>query len=240
MRLSSEARAKDRSTGRWSRLAIRALEAQGAEVTDVDLASYDLPLYSAAIESGAFPADAERLKRVFAAQDGLLFVSPEYNGSVSPLLKNAIDWASRPTGDEGLVALVAYRGKAAAIMSASVSPFGGLRGLIHLRQILSTVQALVIPEQVLIPNAHAAFDESGALKDAARIAGEHDGDAARQGGGRARRLTLGRAAFLVAPVGLERCEQGVEAVMAKPIGQLVGELIHRALRVLCTSGRPFR
>jgi len=86
------------------RLAIRALEAQGAEVTDV--------------------------------------------------------------GDEGLVALVAYRGKAAAIMSASVSPFGGLRGLIHLRQILSTVQALVIPEQVLIPNAHAAFDESGALKDA--------------------------------------------------------------------------
>ena len=153
----------NRSLGR---LAIRALEAQGAEVTDVDLASYDLPLYSAAIESGAFPADAERLKRVFAAQDGLLFVSPEYNGSVSPLLKNAIDWASRPTGDEGLVALVAYRGKAAAIMSASVSPFGGLRGLIHLRQILSTVQTLVIPEQVLIPNAHAAFDESGALKDA--------------------------------------------------------------------------
>lgn len=153
----------NRSLGR---LAIRALEAQGAEVTDVDLASYDLPLYSAAIESGAFPADAERLKRVFAAQDGLLFVSPEYNGSVSPLLKNAIDWASRPTGDEGLVALVAYRGKAAAIMSASVSPFGGLRGLIHLRQILSTVQTLVIPEQVLISNAHAAFDESGALKDA--------------------------------------------------------------------------
>lgn len=153
----------NRSLGR---LAIRALEAQGAEVTDVDLASYDLPLYSAAIESGAFPADAERLKRLFAAQDGLLFVSPEYNGSVSPLLKNAIDWASRPTGDEGLVALVAYRGKAAAIMSASVSPFGGLRGLIHLRQILSTVQALVIPEQVLISNAHAAFDESGALKDA--------------------------------------------------------------------------
>lgn len=148
------------------RLAIRALEAQGAEVTDVDLAGYDLPLYSAAIESGAFPADAERLKRVFAAQDGLLFVSPEYNGSVPPLLKNAIDWASRPTGDEGLVALVAYRGKAAAIMSASVSPFGGLRGLIHLRQTLSTVQTLVIPEQVLIPNAHAAFDESGALKDA--------------------------------------------------------------------------
>ena len=149
-----------------SRLAIRALEAQGAEVTDVDLAGYDLPLYSAAIEAGAFPADAERLKRVFAAQDGLLFVSPEYNGSLPPLLKNAIDWASRPTGGESLVALTAYRGKATAVMSASISPFGGLRGLMHLRQILSTIQTLVIPEQVLVPNAHAAFDADGNLTEA--------------------------------------------------------------------------
>jgi|SRR3546814_499856 len=148
------------------KLAIRALQAQGAAVTDVDLADFDLPLYSAAIEAGAFPADAQRLKEIFAAQDGLLFVSPEYNGSVSPLLKNAIDWASRPTGGESLVALSAYRGKASAIMAASISPFGGLRGLIHLRQILSTIQTLVIPEQVLIPNAHAAFDEDGHLKEA--------------------------------------------------------------------------
>src|SRR3546814_2688735 len=65
------------------KLAIRALQAQGAAVTDVDLADFDLPLYSAAIEAGAFPADAQRLKEIFAAQDGLLFVSPEYNGSRS-------------------------------------------------------------------------------------------------------------------------------------------------------------
>jgi len=148
------------------KLAIRALEAQGAAVTDVDLSGFDLPLYSAAIEADDFPADAQRLKTLFAAQEGLLFVSPEYNGSVSPLLKNAIDWASRPTGDESLVALSAYRGKASAIMGASISPFGGLRGLIHLRQILSTIQTLVIPEQVLIPNAHAAFDEEGHLREA--------------------------------------------------------------------------
>jgi len=147
-------------------LAIKALEAQGATVADVDLAAFDLPLYSAALEADAFPADAQRLKQLFAAQDGLLFVSPEYNGSVTPLLKNAIDWASRPTGEESLVALSAYRGKAAAIMSASISPFGGLRGLMHLRQILSTIQMLVIPEQVLVPNAHAAFGEDGVLKEA--------------------------------------------------------------------------
>jgi len=147
-------------------LAAASLESQGANVTRVDLAAFDLPLYSAALEANDFPPDALRLKELFAAQDGLLFVSPEYNGSLSPLLKNAIDWASRPTGDEGLVALSAYRGKAAAIMSASISPFGGLRGLMHLRQILSTIQMLVIPEQVVVPNAHAAFAEDGSLKEA--------------------------------------------------------------------------
>lgn len=147
-------------------LAAASLAAQSAAVTRVDLATFDLPLYSAALEANDFPPDAQRLKDVFAAQDGLLFVSPEYNGSVSPLLKNAIDWASRPTGDEGLVALAAYRGKAAAIMSASISPFGGLRGLMHLRQILSTLQMLVIPDQVVVPNAHVAFAEDGSLKEA--------------------------------------------------------------------------
>lgn len=147
-------------------LAAAGIESQGAEVTRVDLAALDLPLYSAALEANAFPPDALKLKSLFAAQDGLLFVSPEYNGSLPPLLKNAIDWASRPTGDEGLVALTAYRGKVAAIMSASISPFGGLRGLMHLRQILSTIQMLVIPEQVVVPNAHAAFAEDGSLKEA--------------------------------------------------------------------------
>ncbi|KTD99926.1 hypothetical protein ATE68_05835 [Sphingopyxis sp. H038] len=146
-------------------VAAASLEAQGASVTRVDLAAFDLPLYSAAREANDFPSDALKLKALFTAQDGLLFVSPEYNGSLTPLLKNAIDWASRPTGDESMVALTAYRGKVAAIMSASISPFGGLRGLMHLRQILSTIQMLVIPEQVLVPNAHAAFAEDGSLKE---------------------------------------------------------------------------
>lgn len=157
-------------TGSFNRalgaLAAAQLEAHGAQVTRVDLAALDLPIYSDVLEKTAFPPDALALKQTLAAQDGLLFVSPEYNGSIPSLLKNAIDWASRPTGDEGLVALSAYRGKAAAIMSASLSPFGGLRGLAHLRQILSTIQMMVIPDQVAVPNAHAAFDEAGQLKDA--------------------------------------------------------------------------
>ncbi|SNS36462.1 NADPH-dependent FMN reductase [Sphingopyxis indica] len=149
-----------------ARLAAARLEAHGAAVTMVDLDAFDLPIYSDHLEKTAFPADALALKELLAAQDGLLIVSPEYNGSVPALLKNAIDWASRPTGDEGLVALTAFRGKAAAIMSASISPFGGLRGLMHLRQILTTIQMLVIPEQVLVPLAHAGFEEDGSLKEA--------------------------------------------------------------------------
>ena len=134
-------------------LAAASLEAQGAGVTRIDLAAFDLPLYSAAIEADAFPPDAERLKALFAAQDGLLFVSPEYNGSLPPLLKNAIDWASRPTGGEGLVALTAYRGKAAAVMSASISPFGGLRGLNTVRTVLELgTGALVLPDQFAVPS----------------------------------------------------------------------------------------
>lgn len=145
--------------------ASQALRAHGAEVTWVDLAQFDLPIFSDALEKEAFPPDALRLKQMLAAQDGQLWISPEYNGSISSLLKNAMDWASRPTGDEGSLALAAYRGKAAAIMAASLSPFGGLRGLAHLRQILSTIQMMVIPEQVALPNAHLAFDAQGQLQD---------------------------------------------------------------------------
>lgn len=148
-----------------AKLAIARLEAHGAAVTEVDLAAFDLPIYSAALEANNFPPDALRLKQTLVEQDGLLVVSPEYNGSIPPLLKNAIDWASRPTGDEGLVALSAYRGKAAAIMSASLSPFGGLRALMHLRQILTTIQMIVIPDQVSVPAAHAAYDSDGGLKE---------------------------------------------------------------------------
>lgn len=147
-------------------LAKARLAEHGATVTEVDLAALDLPIYSDLLEKNAFPDDALALKETLVAQDGLLIVSPEYNGSVPALLKNAIDWASRPTGDEGPVALTAFRGKVGGIMSASVSPFGGLRGLMHLRQIMTTIQMVMIPDQVLIPFAHAAFDEDGNLKEA--------------------------------------------------------------------------
>ena len=132
--------------------------AEGAEVTSIRLRDFDLPLYDGDLEASAFPPGADELRRLFIEHDGFLIASPEYNGSVSGALKNAIDWASRPRPGESLVALPAFRGKVAGIMSASIGPFGGLRGLLALRQILGTIQTLVATEQVLVPLAEKAFD----------------------------------------------------------------------------------
>ena len=146
---------------RLAALAAAAAAEAGIEATHIRLADYDLPLYSHAREAADFPQAARALKAAMIAHDGFLIATPEYNGSIPPLLKNAIDWASRPTDGENPVALSAYRGKVAGLMSASPSPFGGLRALAHLRQILSTIQMIVVPEQLAIPAAQAAFDDDG-------------------------------------------------------------------------------
>lgn len=139
-------------------LAADQARAAGAEVTAISLRDFQLPLYDADLEAEAFPEPADRLRALFIAHHGFLIASPEFNGSVSGVLKNAIDWASRPRAGEPMTALPAFRGKVAGVMSASISPFGGLRGLLALRQILGTIQTLVATEQVLVPFAERAFD----------------------------------------------------------------------------------
>ena len=143
---------------RLVRLAADAARQAGAEVTEIRLGDFTLPIYDPQIEAAGVPDSALELKRLFTTHHGFLIASPEYNGSVSGALKNAIDWASRPSQGEPETALRAFRTKVAGIMSASIGPFGGLRGLMHLRQILSTIQVLVVPEQVAVPFAHKAFD----------------------------------------------------------------------------------
>ena len=133
----------------------------GADVTEIDLREWPLPIYEHHIEMEAFPAKAAELKALMVASDGYLIATPEYNGSISGLLKNVIDWASRPGEGETMVTLAAYRGKAAGIMSASISPFGGLRALMHLRQILNTIQVMVATEQVAVPFADKVFNNGG-------------------------------------------------------------------------------
>ena len=95
--------------------------------------------------------------------DALLIASPEYNSGISGVLKNAIDWASRPEPNE--ISLVAFKEKVAAIMSASPGALGGLRGLFALRQVLANINVLVLPEQLALSKANEAFDAAGNLRD---------------------------------------------------------------------------
>ena len=119
-----------------------------------------MPLFNQDLEEAEGPLEsAGKLKEIMLAHDGLLIASPEYNSSITPLLKNTIDWVSR--AGEGKRALVAYEGRVAAVMSASPGRLGGLRGLVHLRSILSNIGVLVIPDQVAVSGAHTAFDEDG-------------------------------------------------------------------------------
>ncbi len=136
----------------------------GATVTYIDLRDFPMPLYDEDLEkSSGMPVAARQFKELMVDHDGLLIASPEYNGSLSAVLKNAIDWASRPAA--GDPPLVAFAGKVAAIMSTSPGGLGGLRGLGHLRIILSGIKVLVLPEQIAVGNAYDAFAADGSLKD---------------------------------------------------------------------------
>lgn len=141
----------------------------GAEVATVDLKELALPVYNGDDEeSKGLPESARRLKRMMKASDGFLIASPEYNSSIPGGLKNALDWASR--AEEGEGALEAFRGKSAALLSASPGALGGLRGLAALRSMLGNIGVLVIPEQVALSKADEAFNEDGSLKDPKRLA----------------------------------------------------------------------
>ncbi len=146
-------------------IAADAAREEGADVTVINLGDYQLPIYNADAESSnGLPEHAKALKQILIDHDGFLIASPEYNSAFSPLLKNAIDWASRKENDQERP-LAAYKGKYAAIMSASPGALGGLRGLVFLRMLLSNIGVLVLPEQHAISNAHKAFDGNGQLEN---------------------------------------------------------------------------
>ncbi len=145
-------------------VAAAALKDAGADATLVDLADYPMPIMDEDLQAAeGLPANATAFKKLMFDHDGFLIVAPEYNSSITPLLKNVIDWASRKEGDEK--PLQAYTGKTVALMSASPGALGGLRGLVHLRAIFGNIGVLVLPDQFALVKANEAFDESGALKD---------------------------------------------------------------------------
>ncbi len=149
---------------RLVRNAAAAAQEAGAEVTLLDLREFPLPLFDEDLETAeGLPANAQKLKALFQEHHGFLIASPEYNSSITAVLKNTLDWVSRPVPGEP--PLAAFQDRAAALMSASPGALGGLRGLVHLRAILGNIGVLVLPEQVAVPRAFEAFDGEGRLKD---------------------------------------------------------------------------
>jgi len=151
---------------RLAALAAKELVLAEADVTRISLADYPLPIFDAdlARQTGT-PQNALNLKRLMSAHRGVFIASPEYNASITPLIKNAIDWISTVReGDEPQLA--AYQHRVFALGAASPGRSGGMQSLIALRQVLAVgCRALVIPEQVTVPHAASAFDEMDQLTD---------------------------------------------------------------------------
>ena len=149
------------------KIAVAGARAAGASVTEVALRDYAMPLYDGDLEAKeGLPDGVKRLQQVFLQHDALLIACPEYNSSITPLLKNSIDWGSRPAPNQQ--SLAAFEGKVAGLIAASPGGLGGLRGLFHVRDILQNIRVTVLPDpfMVAVPRAHDAFNDDSTLKDA--------------------------------------------------------------------------
>ncbi|MFV0368249.1 MAG: NADPH-dependent FMN reductase [Hyphomicrobiaceae bacterium] len=151
---------------RLARLGASIAEANGVAATFADLGDYPMPIYDGDLEAAEGPPEnASKLKHLMGLHTGIFIASPEYNSSISPLLKNSLDWVSRiQEGDEDKNEV--FKTRVFALGSASPGGMGGLRGLNTVRQVLELgLGALVLPEQFAVPRAAEAFDENGHLKN---------------------------------------------------------------------------
>jgi len=157
---------------RLAALATKELMLADADVTRISLLDYPLPIYDAdTAETAGPPPNAVKLKQLMSVHQGVFIASPEYNASITPLIKNTIDWVSA-VRERGEAPLAAYQNRVFALGGASPGRSGATHSLLALRQVLAVgCRALVIAEQVTVPNAEQAFDEMDELKDA-RAAGQ--------------------------------------------------------------------
>jgi NAD(P)H-dependent FMN reductase len=162
--VSGSARRNSHNT-RVLQVAIESARAAGGEVTLLDWSQFQLPIFDEDLErEQGIPAEVMTLKKLFIESQGLMFACPEYNSSITPLLKNLIDWVSRPVSGEP--PLAAFKNKFASLFAASPGALGGLRGLVHVRAILGNIGVIVLPTQVAVGKVHEAFDADGSLRDA--------------------------------------------------------------------------
>lgn len=155
---------EDSLNKKLARLGAGIAGANGLQATFVDLGDYPMPLYDGDLEAReGQPANAQKVKALMSVHDGIFIATAEYNASVTPLLKNTIDWVSR-IKVEGEASVFTTR--VFALGAASPGGFGGMRGMMAVRQILELgLGALVLPDQVGVPRATGAFDDHGHLKD---------------------------------------------------------------------------
>lgn len=140
----------------------------GAEATFIDFKDYQIPFYDGDLEKEGMPENAVKLRKLMIESDVIIIASPNYNGSFSAILKNAIDWTSR--NEEGGSSREAFTGKKVVLMSASPGKGGGAGGLPPLRTLIENIggKGVVISKQITLPNAYTAFDDQGKLLDAAK------------------------------------------------------------------------
>src|SRR5260221_13639392 len=149
--------------------AAHELAQSGAEVTRISMSDFPLPIYDGDLQAkSGVPKHAINLKRMIGTHHGVLIVTPEYNSSVPPLVKNTIDWVTRVQDAHETRGQV-FRERAFAIAAASESRFGGARSLAALRLILTACHATVIPNQLALSFAAEAYDDMARLKHPAGI-----------------------------------------------------------------------
>ena len=139
--------------------------ASGAEVTLLELADFDIPIYNADLEAKGTPPDVMRLKQIMFDHPAWLICSPEYNGSYTALLKNTIDWASSPvkSDPDWKDGFKSFAGKVVGVLSASPGAMGGLRSQSHLVPLLINMQCWIAPKAFALGKAGEAFDADGKL-----------------------------------------------------------------------------
>jgi chromate reductase, NAD(P)H dehydrogenase (quinone) len=160
-----------------AQVAAASGSAQGAQVTLIDLADYDIPLYNADVEAKGTPHDVLKLKALMHAHAGWVICSPEYNGSMTSLLKNTIDWCSSPAKSGQLHGpeveaewgdgFKPFKGKVVGLMAASPGGMGGIRSLTDASKLFLNLHCWVSPEQFALGRAGSAFAADGSLVDPA-------------------------------------------------------------------------
>lgn len=158
---------RDAYSGKLAVAVVPLIEAAGGDVTHISLADFDMPIYNGDLEAAqGLPANVRKLQVLIAEHDALLIATPEYNGSMTPLMLNAIDWCSRPDKNNPATSGGAiFADKPAAIVSSSPGALGGLRSLFHLRDLLGYLGMIVIPQQLAVGKANEAFAAAGSLVD---------------------------------------------------------------------------